>query len=264
MQVGHFKTGLFLNFGNRAENINTRKLRIIRFPNRNRRSPETVAGNRPVAGAFQPFAEAAVFNMLRHPVNLLVVFNHIVAEIGYFNKPAGHRFVNQRGVGTPAERIRVGILLFFNQKAFFFQQLHNRFVGFKNLFALIVGNFGGKFTGFVNRTDNREILIISAAGLKVVLAEARGNMDNAGTVFGGDEGSAQHFKSALVFQLFEIRKHRLIAHTDQIFAFQRPRLRGVFKLFFIAAEQSLSQNIFLAVFFHDRIVDVLTDRQHQV
>ena len=88
VQVGNFDTGLFFDFGNGTKDINARKLRIVRFPDRNRRSPKTIARNRPVAGAFQPFAETAVLNVLRNPGNLLIVSDHIVTEVGYLDKPA--------------------------------------------------------------------------------------------------------------------------------------------------------------------------------
>ena len=88
VQVGNFDTGLFFDFGDGTKDVNARKLRIVRLPDRNRRSPETIARNRPVAGAFQPFAKASVLNVLRNPGNLLIVSDHIVAEIGYLDKPA--------------------------------------------------------------------------------------------------------------------------------------------------------------------------------
>ena len=153
-------------------------------------------------------------------------------------------------------------MFFFDQDAFFFQQLHNRFIGLKNLFTLIIRHFGGKLTGFVNRADNREILVIRTAGLKVVLAKARRNMDNAGTVLGGNEFATQNLKRAFVFQMFEIREHRLIAHPNKVFAFDCSDLGSMFELLFITAEQSLSQYIFLTVFFHNGIVNIQPDSQH--
>ncbi len=262
MQIGYIKTRFLFNLGNRPEHVNPREFGIIRLPYRNWRSPEAVTGNRPVTRAFQPFAETAVFDVFRHPVNLLIVLNHVITEIRYFDKPAGHRFINQRGICPPAERIRVGILFFFDKYTFFFQQLHNRFIGFKNLFALIIRHFGSEFAGFVNRADDREIFIISAAGIKVVLTKARGNMNNARTVFGRYKLAAQYLKCPFIFQVFKVREHRLIAHAYQFAALQSPNLCGVFQLLFVAAEQSLRQDIFLPVFFHNGIVNIFADSQH--
>ena len=199
VQIGYIKPGFFFDFGQRTEDINARELRVVRLPDRNRRSPETVAGNRPVTGAFQPFAEAAVFDMFGNPVNLLIVFNHIIAEIRHFDKPAGHGLIDQRGVGAPTERIGVGVLFLFDKKAVFFEPLHNRFIGFEDLFSFIIGNFRGKFAGFVNRADNRKMFIISPAGFKVILTKARRNMDNAGSVFGGNKLTAQHPECSFFF-----------------------------------------------------------------
>ena len=136
--------------------------------------------------------------------------------------------------------------------------------GLKNLFALIIGNFGGKLAGLVNRADDREILVISAAGFKVVLTKARRNMNNTGTVFGGYKLAGKDPESAFFFQVVEIREHRLISHADKIGAFHRADPGSVFQLFFIAAEQRLRQNIFLPVFFHNRIINVFADGQHEV
>ena len=104
----------------------------------------------------------------------------------------------------------MGILFFLNQKPVLFQPLHHRFVGLKHLFARIIGNFGSEFAGFVDRTDNREVFVISAAGFKVILTKARRNMNNTGTVFGGYKLAGKNPESAFFFQVFEIREHRLI------------------------------------------------------
>ena len=52
-----------------------------------------------------------------------------------------------------------------------------------NLLALVIGDFRGELAGFINRTNNRKVLIISAAGIKVILTESWGNVDDTGTVF---------------------------------------------------------------------------------
>ena len=211
VQIGYLHAGFFSDFRKRAEHVDMRILRIVRFPDGNRRAPETVARDRPVAGAFQPFAETAVFNMFRHPVDFLIEANHLVAELGHPDKPGAHRLVNQRRVGAPAERIRVRILLFFDQQTVLFQPLHNRLVGFKHLLSFVVRNFGGKLAGLVHRADDRKIFVIGAAGVKVVLTETRRDMHHAGAVFNGNKLARQHFERAFFLQPRKIGEHRLIA-----------------------------------------------------
>ena len=148
--------------------------------------------------------------MLGNPVNLLIILYHIVAEIRHFDKPAGHCLINQRRIGAPAERIRVGVLFFFDEQTFFLQPLHYRLIGFEHLFSLIIRNFAGELSGFINRTHNRKILIAGTAGFKVVLAKTGGNVNNAGTVFGRNELSRQYLKRALGLQMLKIGEHWLI------------------------------------------------------
>ena len=199
VQIGYVSAGLFLNLGNGTKDVNPRKFRIIGFPNRNRRSPETVAGDRPIACPLQPFAEASVFDMPRNPVDFLIVLNHVVAEVRYLDEPGRHRLVNQRRVRAPAERVGMLILFFFNQQPVGFQPQHNRLVGIKDLLPFIVGNFCSEFSRLVNRANHREILVIRAASLKVVLPETRCNVNHAGTVFGRNKLAGQYSKSAFVF-----------------------------------------------------------------
>src|SRR3989344_2485978 len=99
-------TGKFFEFSNRA-NDNKVVFIIDVLPDRQRRTPVAVAGNCPVAGPFQPFAETSVFDMSRYPVNILGGFYHIVADFADLHKPGGGSKVHQRCITAPAERISV-------------------------------------------------------------------------------------------------------------------------------------------------------------
>ncbi len=45
-------------------------LAIFAPPDRDRRAPIAIAGDRPIARIFEPFAEPAVFDVLRDPMDL--------------------------------------------------------------------------------------------------------------------------------------------------------------------------------------------------
>ena len=53
---------------------------VVAFPDGHRCAPEPVARYRPIAGAFEPFTKRAVAYVSRHPVYLLVQFQHRVLE----------------------------------------------------------------------------------------------------------------------------------------------------------------------------------------
>ena len=108
------------------------------------------------------------------------------------------------------------------------------------------------------------MLIAGTAGIKVILAETGCNMNNAGAVFGRDKLTGENLKAALLFQMSEIREHRLIAHADQIPAFKAANFYGLLQLFFVTAKQRACQNILLAGLFHYHIINILADSQHQV
>ena len=85
----------------------TSNLPIFSTPDRDRRSPIAVAADRPVARTFKPFAKAAMFDVLGGPMDLLVGRKQSVFDLLHSHKPGADGFVDQRGVGAPAERIAV-------------------------------------------------------------------------------------------------------------------------------------------------------------
>ena len=70
-------------------------------------SPETVAGNIPIAGLFKPVAEAAVTHGLGHPPDAIVEFHHAFAQIFDLDVPGIDGAVDQRGFGALTEGIAV-------------------------------------------------------------------------------------------------------------------------------------------------------------
>ena len=92
-----------------AVDVDARVGRVVALPHRDRRAPEPVAADRPVAGALEPLAEAAVADVLGHPVDLLVELEHAVLDGGDLHEPARHGAVDERRVGAPA--VRVGVVV---------------------------------------------------------------------------------------------------------------------------------------------------------
>ena len=68
--------------------------------------------------------------MIRQPVDLLIVRQHVVFELSRLDKPAFPRVLDERIiVGSPAERILVLILLLMIEPSVLFHPPHDRFVG---------------------------------------------------------------------------------------------------------------------------------------
>ena len=137
---------------NRAVNIGTRVLRVIRYPHGNRRTPETVTRNRPVASTLQPLAEDAVLDVSGSPGDLLVELDHPITDLGDANEPGRHGLVHEGLAAAPAVRVRVHVGLFADQhsadfgratrdRAALVTQVGNHIaVRIKDLQALVVRN----------------------------------------------------------------------------------------------------------------------------
>jgi hypothetical protein len=89
VQVGGADAEVALELVERAVDVDPRVRRVVAHPHRDRRAPEAVAADRPVAGALEPLAELAVADVLGHPVDLLVELDHAVAEGGDLHVPGG-------------------------------------------------------------------------------------------------------------------------------------------------------------------------------
>ena len=100
-------------------------------PNRQRSAPEPFARQRPVNVGCQEVAETAVFDVIRHPVDLAVVFQHLVDKRRRFDIPAFTRILNQRVFFFAiAERVFVQVLFQMEQDSALFEVAGDVFVGF--------------------------------------------------------------------------------------------------------------------------------------
>ena len=86
-------------------------------PNRQRRAPEAFAGEGPIDVRFEEVAEAAVFDVLGQPVDVLVVVQHLLLELAGFDEPTPPRILDERiFFSPPAERIFVAIFFAVKQQ----------------------------------------------------------------------------------------------------------------------------------------------------
>ena len=80
---------------------------IAIHPDWQRRTPVALAANGPVDVVRQPVTEASITDMLRDPVNLLIVGNEITLKGGGADIPGALRVEEQRCATAPAEGVVV-------------------------------------------------------------------------------------------------------------------------------------------------------------
>src|SRR5699024_283733 len=145
----------------------------------NRRTPEPVARDRPVTGVLEPSSELSVLDVVGHPVDLLVEFDHPVLELGDSDEPGGHRPVDQRIPAAPA--VRVGVLVGFvsdQQRAAALERtgvvaqvLDDGLVRVEDLHSRVVGPGRVDASGVVDWTGGGDA--VGAGQLLVLLAGGR-------------------------------------------------------------------------------------------
>ena len=80
--VGDRAAGALAQLGDRADALELAAAAVGAAPDRQRRAPVAVAGERPVDVVLQPFAEAAVLDVLGVPADRLVVGKHLLLHLG--------------------------------------------------------------------------------------------------------------------------------------------------------------------------------------
>ena len=110
VQIGRPDSEVRLELVERSVYVDPRVGRVVALPHRQRSSPETIAGDAPIARPLEPLAEPAVLHVLGHPVDLLVQLDHPVTEGRYGDEPGADRPVDERCVRAPAVWVAVGVL----------------------------------------------------------------------------------------------------------------------------------------------------------
>ena len=199
----HAEVGLELRDG--TVDVRARVSRIIRHPHGDRRAPEAVTRDRPVAGALQPLTEDAVLGVRGGPGDLLVEFHHAVADLSHANEPRGHSLVHEGLAATPAVRVGVHVGLLAHQhgadlggaardRATLLAQIGDHVaVRVEDLHALVVGYLGREHATLIDRQDHADVVL--HARPHIVLTEGGSLVDEASAVrgrhvVGRDDGPA--------------------------------------------------------------------------
>ena len=119
MKIGHGMARTRFKIGHASDDDRLGAGRTA--PHRNRGAPEPVSGNRPVAGVLEPLTEATVADMLRHPVDLLVVGQQALFQRGDAHEPRAHGPVHQGLVAAPAMRVVMQVVRAVEHQAAFGQ-----------------------------------------------------------------------------------------------------------------------------------------------
>ena len=222
VRVLELDAGQLLQLGERAD---ADGLAGLVAPDRERRAPVALAGERPVHVVLQPAAHAAVLDVLRVPVDALVGRQQAVAELRGLDVPGRLGVVEQRRAAAPAVRVRVQQALGPEQAAAAAQVLDQVVVGFLDeaagvrADALVVGAVAA------HGVDDREALL--GAEAEVVLAERDRGVHDAGAVLGGHEVRGQHGVALLaVLGGRDVRERRLVAGADHVRALEAVRDRS--------------------------------------
>lgn len=104
MEVGNLicscKLFKLLNWAN-ADDFFT----IVWDPKRNGIPPESVPGEAPVPGVFEPVSKSTFLDGFGHPISFHIIFDEVFFDISDLDKPTRNSFINKRSITSPTERI---------------------------------------------------------------------------------------------------------------------------------------------------------------
>ena len=183
-------------------------------PDRDRSTPVSVSGDRPVVDVFQPVSESLFTDEIREPVYAVVIGNQFVFQLGHFNVPAWFRVVDQRCTASPAVRVVMFHLFLGVDLVFCSQPLDDLYVQavFHNESAL--PRSLGVFTLFIYRVHDRQI--VASSCLVVVFTECRSRVYDTSTIFDGYVVCACYEESFLV--RLDERHQLFVFHVFQVFS----------------------------------------------
>ena len=182
VQIGHARAA---TLGQLVDAADARHLGAVRvLPDRERRAPIAVAADGPVARVFQPVAEPAVAQVVRHPGGQRIVVDQPVAERFDAHEPRGDRFVDERRVAPPAVGITVGDGALVHDVAGAFEVADDLRVGLLDVLAGEVGHLHGETAVVIDGVDQRHARPL--AGGEVLFAERGRHVHDAGAFVGRD------------------------------------------------------------------------------
>ncbi len=153
------------------------------FPHGQRGAPVALAAQGPVDVILQPVAEAPVFDVLGHPVDLLVEGYHLIFVLAGADIPGAAGVVQQGRVAAPAEGVGVGDRPGGEEQAAGGQILDDQRVGVFDEPAGPGADLGDELAVVVNGHDHRQVIF--QGGGHILGAEGRGGVHQAGAVLGG-------------------------------------------------------------------------------
>ena len=271
VQVVELHAGELLQFFDAAHGNH---VAVVREPHRNRRTPETVTGKVPVAGAFEPLAKASVLDVVRHPVHGLVVFDHpFLQSLGHavlardrgvnLQEPRLEGTVNQRNAGTPAVRVAMDNHVLLEHAALFLEEADNFLVGFLGAHALPHRDLVGELAFGIERVEKAEVEFCTL--LEVFFTEGRSGMHGASTVFGTHVVGGVNL--VVAGQL--VRRHECIGDTGKRFvvlAHEFRALAGIHdvRVLEVGGGTACGNPILLAILFHKVVVHVRAHNNAEV
>ena len=199
--------------------------------------------------------------MFGHPGDLLVEFNHAVAELGHGHEPGAHGLVDEGLAAAPAVGIGVGVGGLLDQNRTLgpvpacqipgpVAQIGNHeAVRVKHLLAGIVRHLGGELAAIVYWHNGADAE--GAACVHVIFTEGWCDVDKAGAVLSGDEIAGDDgpcvWAGSLTFGAalgrIEVVKDRGVAPPDQLGALEaREHLGFLAKLLRVGRQKRLGQN----------------------
>ena len=211
---------------------------LLANPNRQRSSPISFPRESPVNVRRQEVSKASVFYMVRQPIDLLVVRDHLVFKLSRFHEPAATWILDQRIlVSSPAEWIVVQILIEQQQPPAFSDLTSQIFICFLNPASFIWSCFVGELAVGTDSADQLgavrfEAFLLRHQQFVINLAECRSDMHNARSAIGRDEvrwtnvpsdvcflaGFRRALSIAEVFVV--IIKRRNVSFADEVSALQ--------------------------------------------
>ena len=152
-------------------------------PDRNRCTPDAITRNRPVDRAREPVAKAPLFDVVRHPANLLICRKQTIDDSRDGDIPGRDRPVDERRVRAIAEGVAVLDHFLSIQGTCVTQPANDVPIGFLDMASNKIGHLVGELAGKPDRTDKR-LDARRAHDAVVIFTEGRRLMHEARTAVG--------------------------------------------------------------------------------
>ncbi len=194
-------------------------LEVFGSPDGDGVTPESVSGEAPIFGVFEPVVESLFLGESGDPVGLLVVCQKVFLGGLDLDEPRVDGFVDQRLFGSPAEGITMVNLGFVNQQVLFLQVLEDSSFGSVVLDVLSdeISDGFSEETGGINRAGRAVGLddFMLQADLVIVSTESRGSVNDTSTGIISDVFTEENSESSLFSSVSEVVEKRSVFLAGQ-------------------------------------------------